>query len=130
MKNIKKQKIYYPTVKQIINYNKLMINKFKSTKSERHKVLNKDIIKRAVEEAKDFPGDLEDKAAILVRKLEYHPFESANRRTAYYTMNVFLWKNKQYMILKNKIKGKEFMKKLRKGELSHQQIKNEISYIK
>jgi len=130
MKNNKKRKIWYPTVKQVISYNKLMVTKFKATKAESHKVLRVEQIKRAIEETKDFPGDIEDKAAILVRKLEYHPFASANRRTAYYTMNKFLWKNKLYTIAKNKVKGKVFMEKIRRGELTHRQIKNEISYVK
>jgi len=122
-----KNTIWYPTVKNIINYNKLMIKMFKATKTEKHEILSRQQIENAIKETKRFPGSIEDKAAMLVRELQYHPFGSANRRTAYYAMNKFLWKNKSYMVLKKKKSGKEFMKKIRKGELTHQQIKDEIS---
>jgi prophage maintenance system killer protein len=122
-----KEKIWYPTVKQIINYNKLMVIKFRATKAEQHKVLGQFQIANAILETKRFPGSIEDKAAILVRELQYHPFASANRRTAYWAMNKFLWRNKGYMITKKKTPGREFMKQIRRGELTHQQIRDEIS---
>ena len=122
-------KIWYPTTKRIESINKLMIKKFRATKAERFQVRSSSQIKQALKETKEFPGVIEDKAAILVRKLQYHPFASANRRTAYFAMNEFLWKNKKYALAKNKLKGKEFMGKIRRGELSHEQIKKEISLI-
>ena len=125
-----KQKIKYPTIREIINANKLMVSKFRATKAENHKVLNRRVIEDAIKQTKEFPGSIEDKAAILVRTLQYHPFSSANRRTAYHIMNKFLWKNKNYSVLKKKSEGKEFMKKVRKGELSHQEIVNEIRFEK
>ena len=126
MKNTK-NKIWYPNIKQIISYNKLMIEKFKATKAEKHEILNREHISAALKQTKEFPGSIEDKAAILVRVLSYHPFSAGNRRTAYYAMNKFLWKNRMYLIAKDKPSGKIFMYKIRKGELSHDEIKDEIS---
>lgn len=125
MKNI--NKIWYPSVTNIVSYNKYIVNKWPATKAEKHEILNKQKIQDAILQAKQFPGSIEDKAAVLVRVLQYHPFGSANRRTAYFTMNKFLWKNKGYMIVKEEKKGKEFMTKIRKDELTHEQIKQEIS---
>jgi prophage maintenance system killer protein len=127
---MRKNKIWYPTIKEIENVNKLMVSKFRATKAERFQVRSRQQISNAILETKDFPGSIEDKAAVLVRKLQYHPFASANRRTAYFVMNKFLWKNRGYSIAKNKLKGKEFMSKIRRGELSHDQIKKEVSLVK
>ena len=122
-----KNKIWYPTVSQVISYNKIVIKKFRATKAEKYQLLSREQIINSLKETKEFPGTIEDKAAILVRKLSYHPFASANRRTAYFVMNKFLWKNRNYAIAKQKNGGKEFMRKIRKGELSHEQIREEIS---
>lgn len=124
------ERIWYPSVKQVISYNKIIIKRFKNTKAEQHKVLNRKQIENAIKETKRFPGSIEDKAAMLVRELQYHPFASGNRRTAYFTMNIFLWKNKKYGILKKKKSGRQFMEKVRKGELSHQEIVEEIKFEK
>lgn len=123
-------KIWYPTVNDIIEYNKLILSnkKFLATKAEKHEVLNKQTIIKAIASAKDFPGDIEDKAAVLVQQLQYHPFVSANRRTAFYAMNVFLGKNKGYMVIKRKSKGEKFMTDIRNGVLTHQQIKDDIKF--
>ena len=122
-----KNKIWYPNVSQVISYNKIIIKKFRATKAEKYQLLSREQIINSLKETKEFPGTIEDKAAILVRKLSYHPFASANRRTAYFVMNKFLWKNRNYAIVKQKKGGKEFMRKIRKGELSHEQIREEIS---
>ena len=122
-----KNKIWYPNVSQVISYNKIVIKKFRATKAEKYQLLSREQIINSLKETKEFPGTIEDKAAILVRKLSYHPFASANRRTAYFVMNKFLWKNRKYAIAKQKNSGKEFMRKIRKGELSHEQIREEIS---
>jgi len=124
---MKKNSIWYPNVKEIEKVNKLMIDKFRATKAEKFEVRSRLQIINAINETKDFPGSIEDKAAVLVRKLQYHPFASANRRTAYFVMNKFLWKNRGYSLVKNKLKGKEFMSKIRRGELTHDQIKKEVS---
>ena len=128
MKNTKR--VWYPTINEVIKINKLMVDKFRATKAEKHEVLSRQQIVNSIKQTKEFPGSIEDKASILVRTMSYHPFGSANRRTAYYLMNKFLWKNKNYGILKKKKKGKEFMKKIRRGEYSHHDVVNEIKYKK
>ena len=119
--------IWYPNVSDVIKANKLMIIKFRATRSEKHQVLSEQKIRTAIQDAKDYPGDIQDKAVVLLDGLQYHPFASANRRTAYYIMNQFLWKNKGYGILKDEKSGRDFMKQVRAGELSHNDIKREIS---
>lgn len=119
--------IWYPSVSDVIKANKLIISKFKATKSEKHQVLSEQNIRTAIQDAKNYPGDIEDKAVVLLDGLQYHPFASGNRRTAYYIMNQFLWKNKGYGILKDENKGRDFMKQVRDRELSHDDIKREIS---
>lgn len=119
--------IWYPSENDVIKANRLMIAKFKATKSENHKVLSIQNIRTAIQNAKDYPGEIEDKAVVLLDDLQYHPFASANRRTAYYIMNQFLWKNKGYGVLKEKAEGQRFMKRIRAREMTHEDIKREIS---
>jgi len=123
----KRNRIWYPSVNQIVKYNKFMIDRFRATKAEKHEVLRRKIIEDSIKQTKQFPGNIKDKAAILVRTMQYHPFGSANRRTAYFVMNKFLYKNAGYMIAKKKQRGREFMRKIRKGEMTHSDIVQEIS---
>jgi prophage maintenance system killer protein len=119
-------KIWYPNRKHIIKANDLMIKMFPASKSEKHKVLGSYKIDEAIKETKEFPGSRIDKSAVLLRTLaNKHPFASANRRTAYYVTNEFLWKNEGYGIAKKEKSGKKFMYKVRQG-MSHNRIKKEL----
>ena len=124
-------RIWYPRKSQVIKANKLMVKMFPASKREKHEVLGSYKIDEALKETKQFPGSNLDKSAVLLRKLSNnHPFASANRRTAYYVTNQFLWKNEGYGMAKSKKKGtgKELMRKIRRGDLTHEEIKKEIGY--
>lgn len=121
-----RKRLWYPTVQDVINTNKIMVRDFRATKAEKAEVLNRKQIEQALLATKRQKGSVQDKAATLVRRLEHHPFGSANRRTAYATMNQFLWKNEGYALYKKKASGKKFMKDLREGKLTHEQIKRII----
>ncbi|MBI2185315.1 MAG: type II toxin-antitoxin system death-on-curing family toxin [Thaumarchaeota archaeon] len=84
----------YPTENQIIQLNKEVLAEIRVKKADRHKVLRRPAISAAIEEAKNEPGDIYDKAASLLRSLiQSHPFDSGNRRTAYTATVTFLRMN-------------------------------------
>ena len=121
-----RKRLWYPKTTDIIAMNKLMVNKFRATKAEQHKVISRRHIDQVLKSVKRLKGSPQEKAVELVTKLQYHPFASANRRTAYYAMNEFLWRNEGYCLAKKKRAGKDFMRKIRRGELTNSQIREII----
>ena len=79
---------------------------------------------KSIEELKDGKTvDIEEKAAILLRGVNRaHSFASANKRTAFFTANQFVKKNKNYWILKKRDKQRDFAIKVREGRVSDKEI--------
>lgn len=120
------KKSWVPSTRDIINYNKYILNIHKATRGDQHKVLSRKNLKDTLKEVRKFPGDTYDKAAVLMERLtrsNVHPFASGNRRTAYFAANKMVWKNENQAMLKKQGKRAELMNKIRRGELSHDEIK-------
>jgi len=109
-----KYKFKYPRVNQIISYNKLILNHFKVKRKDSHQVLSKSKIGSAIQSARVKRGDVEDKAAVLMRRLSLgHPFSAGNRRTAYFSANKMIGLNKGYLLAKKRDKQVELQRKIR-----------------
>ena len=120
------QNVWYPTINNIIQINKKAIE-FKTKKKEQHKVLNSKKIEEFVLELQNFSGSIEDKAAFIILKMSpanFHAFSQGNRRTAYMLANLFLWKNKCYMIAKKRFKTEEMFKEIRRKDFTIRDISN------
>ena len=119
-------KIWYPTVNDIIRINEKAIV-FKTKKKEQHKVLSRRKIEEFVIKLKNYQGSIEDIAAFIILEvsdLKFHAFDSGNRRTAYMLANMFLWKNKTYMIAKRRPKTEEMFKEIRRRDFTVSDISN------
>jgi death-on-curing family protein len=87
-------RIKYPTVQDIVEINKKVLEEVQVNKHDRHFVLNLDAIKNAITSAKVRKGDLYDKASVLLVKLiQNHPFKSTNKRTAFVAAMSFIETN-------------------------------------
>ncbi len=86
----------YPSVYDIISVNEKVIKEVKVRKADKHAVLGKEKIEKALEAAKRRRGDAYDKAVVLFRGLiQAHPFASGNRRNAFVVVENFLLYNRE-----------------------------------
>ena len=124
-----RKRLWYPKVENIIDNNKRVLRIFKATKSEKHQVKGTYKIPEIIKEAKRTRGDVEDKASVLLRGInKAHSFSSANKRTAYFTANEFICKNKGYLIAKKRDKQREFCVKVREGRVTDKEIADWLRY--
>ena len=91
-------RILYPTVEEIIETNRKVLQKIRVHKADRHGILmgqvGREKISRTIDAAESEEGDAYDKAAVLLIGIATgHPFESGNRRTAYSVAVDFLESN-------------------------------------
>ena len=115
--------IKYPRQEDIINYNKIVLDIVKASKADSHKVLSRQKIDEAIKSAKRARGDIEYKAAALLKNLnQSHPFVSGNKRTAYFSANKMIGMNKPYMLAKKREKQLEMTKRIREGEVGTEEI--------
>lgn len=113
----------YPNRKDIVEYNKIVLDIARVKKGDSHKVLSSRNIDRAVSSSKKARGDVEYKAAVLLKKLsQSHPFASGNRRTAYFSANKMIGMNKNYMLAKRREKQVELQRKIRQQEINNKGI--------
>lgn len=118
-------KIWYPNIERIISNNKLVLKKFPVSKADRFKLLSREKILKVSKGVRKIEGDIEDKAGYLFKELAIqHPFDSGNKRTAYFSANQFISKNKGYFIAKKRDKQKLFVHKIKHGEVSDKDISN------
>ncbi|MBI2127374.1 MAG: type II toxin-antitoxin system death-on-curing family toxin [Thaumarchaeota archaeon] len=83
--------IDYPTEEDIKELNKEILRAIKVRKADTHRVIRRGAIEQALKAAIDDPGDLYDKAAmLLIMLVQGHPFDSGNRRTAFAASMAFL----------------------------------------
>jgi len=110
--------IKYPKSKDIVRYNKVVLDIVKASKADSHKVLSSSNIDRAVRSAKRARGDIEYKAAVLMKNLnQSHPFASGNKRTAYFSANKMIGMNKGYILAKRREKQLEMNKGIREKRI-------------
>ncbi len=75
--------VTYLTREEVIAINKETLNNIKVKKADSFKVLSVLKINKVLESAETAPGDVYDKAVMLLKGLvQEHPFASGNRRTA------------------------------------------------
>jgi len=119
------KELWYPSVLDAKRANKVAIENFRATKSERFEVLSHDKLNNALERCKKKPGSVEKRAVCLLKSVsDAHAFASGNRRTSYILMNEFLWKNKGYMIAKKKEYTSQLFKELRRRDVKEKEILN------
>jgi len=86
--------IVYPTVEEIQYNNTIAVEMFRKSKQDRAKTISLSYIQKAIDKVKMNPGDIYDKAALLLYELtRIHAFESGNKRTAFLTTKKFVLKN-------------------------------------
>jgi len=122
---MKRNKLWYPSVDDAKQANKVAVTTFKATKSEQFKVLSERKINEAIDRCKKRRGSVETKSACILKNFSdknLHSFASGNRRTAYILMNQFLWKNKGYAIAKKKEYTSELFKELRRRDIPEKEI--------
>ena len=118
-----RKRAWYPSVNDVKNYNKTVIDLYRETKAEKHEVLSTKKIEEALKKTKRKKGCVEDKAGMLMKELNKgHAFGSANRRTAYFTANEMIWHNKNYALAIKRDKQNIFAKKVRYGEVNDEEI--------
>ena len=84
----------YPSVEVLVSINRMAIESVRVRKADRHEVYSKEALQRLLGEVQDTPGDVFDKAVVLLSGLlGRHFFASANRRTAFIATSVFLFTN-------------------------------------
>jgi len=122
-KQLRRKRTWYPSVNDIKNYNQKVLNIYRATKADHHEILSESKLKESLVAAKKQKGSIEDKAASLMLSLnQAHAFGSANKRTAYFSANKMLWKNKNYSLAIKRDKQKEFAVKVREGKASDKEI--------
>jgi prophage maintenance system killer protein len=120
---MKENEIWFPTIEDVKESNKIAVTQYKAVKAERFEVLSEKKIQEAIDYLKSKEGSIEIKAsALLLQISDKHPFSSGNRRTAYLMMNMFLWKNSGYIIAKKRVLIEELFKRIRRESLSEEDI--------
>lgn len=115
----------YPTSEQIIEINKLSLEKIKTKKADKHQVASYSKIDKVLNICKDLKGDIYDKAGCLLKGLiQNHPFESGNRRTAFIVTKEFLIDNNFVLKVENSGKEARTLIGIREGYYSDNEIKN------
>jgi prophage maintenance system killer protein len=115
--------IWYPSIEDSIEANKIAVTVYKAVKKECFGLLSQTKIIEAINYAKNKKGDVKIKAsALLLGFSDKHPFSSGNRRTGYLLMNQFLGKNAGYMIAKKREFVDDLFKKIRREIVKEENI--------
>ena len=123
--------IKYPTPERIIEYNILALELIKVKKADQPKVLSLPRIKEILEACENNPGDIYDKAVILLKGLvQKHPFASGNRRTAFIAVKDFMGRNKSRLLIEDEPHCARVMLGVREGYYTDQEIKGWIKHGK
>lgn len=129
LQNYLKQVPKYLSADEIIGYNRLIIEKIRVKKADKHEVLSKSKIIDIIDSSKNLKGGIYEKAVCLLKGLiKKHPFASANRRTAFFTAKMFLLKNCCDLRVKNDPKQVKFVKKIREEGISDSEIEHWLRY--
>ncbi|MCL4518326.1 MAG: Fic family protein [Thaumarchaeota archaeon] len=112
----------YPTSQDLISLNKQVVDRIKVRKADRHNVLSLELINWISSKTRDEPGDAYDKASfLLIEIVQKHPFDSANRRTAYAAAKAFLESNDEEFA---PVMDPKVMLGIREGFYTKAEIKN------
>ncbi len=117
----------YPTVEEIQYYNTIAIEMFRKSKHDEAKTINISYIDKAIEKVKNKPGNLYDKAALMLYELtDIHAFESGNKRTAFITTKKFVIKNEGKFNIPDSTDNVKVMIGIRENYYSLNEIKEWI----
>jgi death-on-curing family protein len=123
--------LMYPTVDEIQYYNTIAIEMFRRSKSDTAKTISVSYIHKAIDNTKQKPGDLYDKAASLLMDLTcMHAFESGNKRTAFLATKKFVLKNDGKFKIPDNEENVNVMIGIREKYYTHTEIKEWILYGK
>jgi death-on-curing family protein len=115
--------VKYPKPEDIVRYNKKVLEIVRDTKADRHEVKNYSGISHAVKGSRYAKGDINYKAAVLMKNLnQNHPFASGNKRTAYFSANKMIGMNKGYMLAKRRARQHDMAKRIREGRVNAKEI--------
>ena len=116
--------IKYPSLEDVINANKKAIELLRATKAEKYELrASKHNIQKVLDDVKNLEGDVKEKAAMLLMKINRkHFFGSANKRTSFIVASDFLLANEGKIPLKRK-EDVEFLMEVRAGKRTVEDIK-------
>lgn len=117
-------RIKYPKTKDIIEINKVLLEKIKVKKADKHQTLNHQKIDKIINNCKEEKGDTYDKAVCLIKGItQGHPFASGNRRTAFGVTKHFLEDNKLRIEVENSGKESKTLQGIRENYYKDDEIK-------
>lgn len=126
-----KQRIVYPSVDRVIEYNILALTIIQVKKADRHGVLSRDRLGHIINNCKESEGDIYDKAVCLFKGLiQLHPFASGNRRTAFIVTKEFLKENKRKFNIEDDPKQAKIMLGIREKYYTDDNIKEWVKHGK
>ena len=112
---------------ELVTVNRLMLEKFKMKKADKHEVLSWTALQQVLETVKNKEGDVYDKAAALLKELvRTHPFASGNRRTAFAAAHGLLLYNKLPLKIKSGF-NPEILRGIREGHYADSEIRAWVS---
>ena len=121
----------YPTVEEIQYNNTIAIEMFRRSKRDQAKTISVSYIKKAIDAMKVVPGDLYDKAALLLLELtRIHAFESGNKRTAFLTTKKFVITNGERFNIPDTENNVKIMIGIRENYYTQKEIKEWIKHGK
>jgi len=123
--------IIYPSVEEIQYNNTITIEMFRRSKHDQAKTISVSFIKKSIDSVKATPGDLYDKAAVLLLELtRMHAFESGNKRTAFLTTKKFVITNGGRFKIPDKESNVKIMIGIREKYYTENEIKGWIEHGK
>lgn len=118
-----RKRLWYPGKQDIINNNKRVLRIYKANKSDIHQVKAESKIFPAIQNSKKEQGDVFKKATRLIISLnKAHPFQAGNKRTAYFSGNQFIAKNKGFLVLKKRDNQRDIMIKIREERIKDSEV--------
>ncbi len=112
------------TKDDIIRINKLMINDIRVKKADQHKVISEGALEWVVKECRANDDDIYGVAICYLKGIiQKHPFDSANRRTAWAAVETFLEENHQELNIDNSGKQARVLQGIREDYYSDEEIR-------
>ena len=123
--------IIYPAVQEIQYNNTIAIEMFRRSKHDQAKTISVPYIQKVIDLIKLEPGDVYDKAAMLLFELtRIHAFESGNKRTAFLTTKKFVVTNGERFNIPDTERNVKIMIGIRENYYTQKEMKEWIKYGK
>jgi len=123
--------VIYPTVEEIQYNNIIAIEMFRRSKHDQAKTINVSFLQKVIDVVKAAPGDMYDKAALLLLELtRIHAFESGNKRTSFLTTKKFVLKNEKKFNIPDAVNNVKIMIGIRENYYTQKEIKEWIKHGK